>query len=69
MTPATKQLTEALQELTSRSVQFEARPREHHPEPGHVALQQLSLSREVNAYLERKREYAENTRTISVGSY
>lgn len=67
MTYATKQLTHALQELTSLSQQVEAKPRQTMPRS--INAQQLSFSKEVETYLEQKHLYSERTRSVSVGSY
>ena len=69
MTYATRQLTEALQELTARSVQFEASLQDSKIESKPVALHDLHLSREVEEFIEQKREYSEKTRSVSVGTY
>ena len=69
MTYATRQLTEALQELTARSVQFEASLHDSQVESKPVALHDLHLSREVEEFIEQKREYSERTRSVSVGTY
>jgi len=63
MTYATKQLTEALQELTNKKAQFESKSSEP------VALDKLKLSKEVESFIEQKRDYADRTRSVSVGSY
>lgn len=67
MTYATKQLTHALQELTSRSQQVEAKPRQDMPRM--ITAQQLHFSKEVETYLEQKQTYSQRTRAVSVGSY
>lgn len=70
VTYATKQLTQALQDLTSRAQ--EAR------ETSSVAStfstrvispERLRFSSEVEQFLREKQEYAQNTRGVSVGSY
>ena len=67
MTYATKQLTHALQELTSRSQQVDANPRQTLPRV--IPAQQLEFSKEVETYLEQKKTYAQRTRDVSVGTY
>ena len=66
MTYATRQLTQALQELTTRS-QGELVPAR--PVPDLITPDRLLFSKEVEDYLEKKRVYAERTRKVSVGSY
>jgi hypothetical protein len=63
MTYAIKQLTEALQELNNKKVQFESKS----PEP--VSLDDLKLSKEVDSFIEQKRDYSNSTRSVSVGTY
>jgi len=67
MTYATKQLTDALQELTSRSQQVEAQPRQYIPKV--ITAQQLQFSKEVEIFLEQKHTYSRQTRNVSVGTY
>jgi hypothetical protein len=67
VTYATKQLTHALQELTSRSQQGEQQP----PvvPPSVISAEKLQFSKDVERYLERKQAYSLKTRDVSVGSY
>lgn len=67
MTYATKQLTQALQELTTRSQQVETKPRKAVPQV--ISADRLQFSKEVENYLEQKQAYSEKTRHVSVGSY
>ena len=67
MTYATKQLTHALQELTSRSQQVDAKSSQ--PLPQVIPAQQLEFSKEVETYLEQRHSYAQRTRNVSVGTY
>lgn len=62
MTYATKQLTKALQDLTSRTTEVTAAP-ESIPADG------LKIARELESFLEEKQSYAEKTRDVSVGRY
>jgi len=68
MTYATRQLTEALQELTVRSAKLQAK-NDSQIESKPVALHDLHLSREVEEFIDQKREYSEKTRSVSVGTY
>ena len=67
MTYATKQLTNALQELTRRSQQDETQTQSLTPSV--IPADRLQFSKEVENYLERKQAYSAKTRHISVGSY
>jgi len=69
MTYATRQLTEALQELTNQSARFEAKAGDSSGQPRNVEARELQLSEEVEAYLEKKRRYAERTRDVNEGCY
>jgi hypothetical protein len=67
VTYATKQLTNALQELTRRSQQDETQSQAI---PSSVIpADRLLFSKEVENYLERKQAYSAKTRHISIGSY
>jgi Spy/CpxP family protein refolding chaperone len=67
MTYATQQLTNALQELTSRS--HSEKNDAGHNLPYLITSEQLDLSKEVEAYLEQKQDYSQRTRAVSIGSY
>lgn len=67
MNYATKELTASLQELTSQSEQPVHHPRE--PLPASIAASDLTLSKEVQSFLERTREYSARTRDVHVGTY
>lgn len=67
MTYATKQLTQALQELTRRSQQDE--PQARSSAPSVIPADRLKFSQEVESYLERRKDYSSQTRHVSVGSY
>jgi len=67
VTYATKQLTNALQELTRRSQQDETQSQALVPPV--IPADRLQFSKEVESYLERKQIYSAKTRHISVGSY
>jgi hypothetical protein len=67
VTYATKQLTNALQELTRRSQQDETQTQSLTPSV--IPADRLQFSKEVENYLERKQAYSAKTRHISVGSY
>ncbi|MFN0079432.1 MAG: hypothetical protein ACKVY0_23450 [Prosthecobacter sp.] len=67
MTDATKQLTQALQELTSRSQHVATKPQLAAPQV--ITADRLQFSKEVEIYLEQKHAYSEKTRHVSVGSY
>lgn len=69
MTYATRQLTEALQELTSRSAQLKHPATERETEAEAVRIQDLHLSKEVEDYIEQKRAYSERTRSVNTGQY
>jgi len=67
VTYATKQLTHALQELTRRSQQDE--PQVQSSAPSVIPADRLQFSKEVESYLERRKDYSSQTRHVSVGSY
>jgi hypothetical protein len=67
MTYATKQLTQALQELTARKQEDETTSATEMPK--RIPADRLLFSKEVESYLERKKAYSERTRGVSVGSY
>jgi len=67
VTYATKQLTQALQDLTSRSQQVETKPRNAIPQV--ISTDRLQFSKEVEYFLEQKQAYSQKTRHVSVGSY
>ena len=67
MTYATKQLTQALQDLTIRTQQPEGKPATEIPDI--IPSERLQFSKEVEQFLEVKLSYAQKTRTVSVGSY
>jgi len=67
VTDATKQLTQALQELTSHSRQVASEPQLAAPQV--ITAGRLQFSKEVANYLEQKHAYSEKTRHVSVGSY
>lgn len=67
MTYATKQLTQALQELTSRRQQVANHPLRTLPQV--ITDGQLQFSKEVESFIEKKHDYAQRTRTVSVGTY
>lgn len=67
MTYATRQLTQALQDLSSpkpekMAPQFNAMPHL-------IPSERLNFSQEVEEFLEKKKKYAEKTRHVSVGHY
>ncbi len=67
MTYATQQLTNALQELTHRSGQFEVKIIQTLPSV--ITADQLTFSKDVEIFVEQKREYSERTRSVNVGRY
>lgn|GEM_PF-2118544 len=67
MTYSTKQLTQALQQLTSRSQEGNATDRTFRTRV--ISADQLHFSKEVEKFLEQKQQYAQQTRDVSVGSY
>lgn len=67
MNYATKELTASLQELTSQSEQSAHHASE--PLPASIAESELTLSKEVQTFLERTREYSARTRDVHVGTY
>jgi len=67
MTYATKQLTQALQELAARKQEDETTFAKEMPK--RIPADRLPFSKEVESYLERKQAYSERTRRVSVGSY
>jgi len=66
VTYATKQLTEALQEL-ERSRQFKSKTRPKLPDS--IPTEKIKFSEEVENFLEDKRAYSSKTRKVSVGTY
>jgi len=66
VTYATKQLTEALQEL-ERSRHFNANTCTKLPDS--IPTEKIEFSKEVENFLENKRAYSSKTREISVGNY
>ncbi len=67
MTYSTKQLTQALQQLTSRSQEGNATDRTFRTRV--ISADQLQFSKEVEKFLEQKQQYTQQTRDVSVGSY
>lgn len=67
MTYATKQLTQALQDLTTRTQQSE--PESATEIPAIISSERLQFSKEVEMFLEAKQSYSQKTRAVSVGSY
>lgn len=67
MTYSTKQLTRALQDLRSPEPQNAAPHSSKTPKV--ITSDKLKFSQEVEAFLEKKKEYAERTRFISIGYY
>ena len=67
MTYATTQLTQALQELTRRSLQDVRQAQSL--APASIPVSKLQFAKELDEYLERKQAYAERTRRISIGNY
>ena len=68
MNYATKELTASLQELTSQSEQ-QADNLVEEPLPVCIAASELTLSKEVQSFLEKTREYSARTRSVCVGIY
>lgn len=67
VTYATKQLTQALQDLTTRTQQSE---HESVTEiPAIIPVEHLQFSKEVEQFLEAKQSYSQKTRAVSAGSY
>jgi hypothetical protein len=67
MNYAAKELTTSLQELTSRSEQqFCKRPE---PLPTSITQGDTTLSKEVDTFLEKTREYSARTKNANVGTY
>jgi len=67
VTYATQQLTQALQELTNRKQAAQPKPRAFGSKV--ISADRLHFSEEVAAFLDEKQQYAQKTRTVSVGSY
>jgi len=67
MNYATKELTASLQELTSRSEKQFCKRQE--PLPAAIASADLSISKEVDSFLEKTREYSVKTSGTNVGTY
>lgn len=64
---ATKELTASLQELTSRSKQQFCKRQE--PLPASITPGDLTLSREVDSFLEKTRNHSAKTKSVNVGTY
>lgn len=64
MTYSTKQLTEGLQKLAERPPEFQKSSGVPAPDP-----QRMELSPEIDRFIQRRREYIEKTRSVSLGSY
>lgn len=67
MNYATKELTTSLQELTSRSEQQFCKRQE--PLPTSITQGDTTLSKEVDTFLEKTREYSARTKNANVGAY
>ncbi len=67
MNYATQELTNSLQELTSKA---ERQPRKIEPAvPASIAAGDFSFSKEVESFLEKTRAYSAKTRGVHVGTY
>lgn len=64
VTSATKQLTEALQKLVEQEPKFRNSAPLPVPDPA-----RMTLSPEIDRFIQERREYMDKTRTVSVGSY
>lgn len=67
VTYATKQLTQALQELTARSQHGGSTPQK--PVEQTISFDHLQVAKEVEQFLDKSQAYASETRHISIGSY
>ena len=67
MNYATKELTASLQELTSKCERQSCQADDSLP--ANIAASELSLPKEVQLFLEGKRDYAVRTRTVNIGIY
>jgi hypothetical protein len=67
MNYATQELTNSLQELTSKT---ERQPRQiEQPVPASIAARDFSFSKEVESFLEKTRDYSARTQGVHVGMY
>ncbi len=67
MNYATKELTASLQELTSRSGQQFCKRQE--PLPASITQGEATLSKEVDTFLEKTRDYSAKTKSVNIGTY
>ena len=64
---ATKELTDSLQELTSKSEQQPGQNEDVLPQS--IAAGELTVSAEVESFLEKTQEYTAKTRNVHIGTY
>ena len=67
-------INESIEQLTASLQELAAHTYNHVPQPepmtaGQASFQDLSVSAEVEAFIETTRAYADSTRNVSVGTY